>query len=178
MLQQLEAVCRESQQFRALNLDIACPAHLPHLTSCACVVKSRAGEVVRRENGTAGYTVRVPVIVMCDICNNVVPGMWMWEVPPAELRLAARHHQVDTTLQQIFCIDLGTQSASSASKSLCFIDIAIFVSSIWQYSQSRSSCCSKEDRRGGSLAPDVAATTAEQNSQVHMGLITLVVFHN
>ena len=92
----------------------------------------------------------------------------MWEVPPAELRLAARHHQVDTTLQQIFCIDLGTQSASSASKSLCFIDIAIFVSSIWQYSQSRSSCCSKEDRRGGSLAPDVAATTAEQNSQVHV----------
>ena len=59
VLQQLEAVCRESQQFRALNLDISCPAHLPHLTSCACVVKSRAGEVVRRENGTAGYTVRV-----------------------------------------------------------------------------------------------------------------------
>ena len=75
MLQQLEAVCRESQQFRALNLDISCPAHLPHLTSCACVVKSRAGEVVRRENGTAGYTVRVPVIVMCDICNNAVTGM-------------------------------------------------------------------------------------------------------
>ena len=46
--------------------------------------------------------------------------------------------------------------------------IAIFVSSIWQYSQSRSSCCSKEDRRGGSLSPDVAATTAEQNSQVHV----------
>ena len=109
VLQQLEAVCRESQQFRALNLDISCPAHLPHLTSCACVVKSRAGEVVRRENGTAGYTVRVPVIVMCDICNNVVPGMWMWAVPPAELRLAARHHQVTTTLQQIFCIDLGVQ---------------------------------------------------------------------
>ena len=97
VLQQLEAVCRESQQFRALNLDISCPAHLPHLTSCACVVKSRAGEVVRRENGTAGYNVRVPVIVICDICNNVVPGMWMWEVPPAELRLAARHHQVTTT---------------------------------------------------------------------------------
>jgi len=105
VLQQLEAVCRESQQFRALNLDISCPAHLPHLTSCACVVKSRAGEVVRRENGTAGYT-------GCG-CGR-------------------------------------SRQQSSAS----------------QHVITRSSCCSKEDRRGGSLAPDVAATTAEQNSQV------------
>ena len=52
LLGQLRLSCEEEKQFRALNLDISCPDHLPLSTSCKCVTRSKTGGVVSKENGT------------------------------------------------------------------------------------------------------------------------------
>lgn len=52
VLGQLRLSCTQEKQFRALNLDISCPAHLPLPTSCRCVTRSKTGGVVTKVNGT------------------------------------------------------------------------------------------------------------------------------
>ena len=52
MLGQLRLSCTKEKQFRALNLDISCPAHLPLPTACRCVTRSKTGGVVTKINGT------------------------------------------------------------------------------------------------------------------------------
>ena len=52
VLGQLRLSCTQEKQFRALTLDISCPAHLPLPTSCRCVTRSKTGGVVTKVNGT------------------------------------------------------------------------------------------------------------------------------
>ena len=52
VLGQLRLSCAREKQFRALNLDITCPAHLPLPTACRCVTRSKTGGAVNKVNGT------------------------------------------------------------------------------------------------------------------------------
>ena len=39
VMSQLQLSCVEEEQFRALNLDITCPSHVPHLETCSCILR-------------------------------------------------------------------------------------------------------------------------------------------
>jgi hypothetical protein len=39
------------KEFRSLNLDISCPAQLPVVSSCSCLLKNKDGIVIKRMSG-------------------------------------------------------------------------------------------------------------------------------
>jgi len=55
VLAQLELSCGEEDYFRAFNLDITCPAHLPIVTSCNCLTKTAAGDLISKNKGLITY---------------------------------------------------------------------------------------------------------------------------
>ena len=57
VMSQLQLVCAEEKQFRALNLDITCPDTHPELTQCHCLTKDKYGKLVSRVEGKKDYDV-------------------------------------------------------------------------------------------------------------------------
>ena len=57
VLAQLELSCGEEDYFRAFNLDITCPAHLPIVTSCNCLTKTAEGDLISKNKGLITYQV-------------------------------------------------------------------------------------------------------------------------
>jgi len=51
VLDQLQLSCREESSFRAFNLDVVCPDHIPMVTSCTCLTKNREGELIAKTPG-------------------------------------------------------------------------------------------------------------------------------
>ena len=51
ILAQLHLSCGKEGNYRALNLDIVCPEHLPIVTACTCLAKNREGKLVNKTHG-------------------------------------------------------------------------------------------------------------------------------
>ena len=71
VLGQLRLSCAREKQFRALNLDITCPAHLPLPTACRCVTRSKTGGAVTKVNGTistydVSESASSPLVIITD----------------------------------------------------------------------------------------------------------------
>ena len=71
VLGQLRLSCAQEKQFRALNLDITCPAHLPLPTACRCVTRSKTGGAVTKVNGTistydVSESASSPLVIITD----------------------------------------------------------------------------------------------------------------
>ena len=57
VLSQLQLVCTQKKQFRALNLDIECPPSLPELTQCQCLTKDKEGDLISKVDGKISFDV-------------------------------------------------------------------------------------------------------------------------
>ena len=57
VLSQLQLVCTQKKQFRALNLDIECPPSLPELTQCQCLTKDKDGDLISKVDGKISFDV-------------------------------------------------------------------------------------------------------------------------
>jgi len=55
VLSQLQLVCTQKKQFRALNLDIECPPSLPELTQCQCLTKDKDGDLISKVDGKISF---------------------------------------------------------------------------------------------------------------------------
>ena len=74
VLAQLHLSCAKEGNYRALNLDIVCPEHLPIVTTCTCLTKNREGKLVNKTHGELTYE----VANIDNILKVMIPSTTGW----------------------------------------------------------------------------------------------------